>query len=110
MIEVPPIDMREEWLAGLRAWAEANGNVLEFWLFGSRATGRSRPDSDVDLALVLMPARGNHDWAMGNYVAESSLWRSELEAIVGRHVSIEAVTPEAEEVAVLRRVLLWARG
>jgi predicted nucleotidyltransferase len=37
------MDMRDEWLIGVRAWAGNNGNVRELWLFGSRATGRARP-------------------------------------------------------------------
>jgi predicted nucleotidyltransferase len=61
------MDMRDEWLRGLRAWASDNGNVRELWLFGSRATGRSHPDSDVDIAVALMPAAGGTDWAPGNY-------------------------------------------
>jgi hypothetical protein len=40
------MDMLDEWLSGLCSWASANGNVRELWLFGSRATGRSRPDSE----------------------------------------------------------------
>lgn len=43
------MDMPEQWLRDLRNWASANGNVRELWLFGSRAAGRSRPDSDVVL-------------------------------------------------------------
>ena len=46
-----PIDMREAWLDGLRTWAEANGNVSELWLFGSRISGTPRPDSDLDVAV-----------------------------------------------------------
>jgi predicted nucleotidyltransferase len=80
------MDMREEWLHGLWAWASANGNVQELWLFGSRADGHARPDSDVDIAIALMPAA----FAYGNYVALGDGWQRELEAIVGRHVSLEA--------------------
>jgi hypothetical protein len=57
------MDMRDEWLRGLRAWANGNGNVSELWLFGSRADGSSRPESDVDIAIALMPAVGKTDWA-----------------------------------------------
>jgi predicted nucleotidyltransferase len=69
------IDMRDEWLRGLRSWASANDSVRELWLFGSRAAGEARPESDVDLALALMPAKGKHDWALGNYFAFESEWK-----------------------------------
>src|SRR6266536_1404981 len=105
------MDMEDEWISGLRSWASRNGNVREMWLFGSRATGRSRPDSDVDLALVLMPANGKHDWAAGNYFALHSEWKRGLETIVGRHVSLEALLPGSKEDAEVRRsgALLWTR-
>jgi predicted nucleotidyltransferase len=104
--------MRDEWLAALRYWASKNDNVRELWLFGSRVEGRSRPGSDVDLALVLMPPSGKHDWAAGNYIALHSDWKRELEGIVGRHVSLEALEPGSEEDEMVRQsgVPLWKRS
>jgi len=91
------MDMPDDWLRGLRSWASANGHVRELWLFGSRAQGCSRPDSDVDLAVALTPPRGkNDDPAYGAYVAlADEAWKPELEDIVGRHVSLEAIAPDA---------------
>lgn len=105
------MDMRDEWLLGLRSWASNNGSVRELWLFGSRADGRSRPESDVDLALALMPPT-THDWALGNFGALKGDWRRQLEAIVGRHVSLEAIVPDTAEDEKVRRTgqLLWQRA
>ena len=103
--------MRDEWLCRLRSWANGNDSIRELWLFGSRATGRSRPDSDVDLAVALMPPNGKHDWALGNYVDLHSEWKRQLEAIVGHHVSLEPMLPGTDEDASVRRcgVHLWTR-
>jgi predicted nucleotidyltransferase len=103
------MDMRDEWLCGLRSWASGNDSIRQLWLFGSRATGRSRPDSDIDVAVSLMPPIGNHNWALGNYFAFHSEWKQKLEAIVGRHVSLEVIEPGTKEDAEVRRtgVLLW---
>jgi len=103
------MDMQEEWLSGLRSWASNNGSVRELWLFGSRATGRSRPDSDVDIAIALMPPTDGTDWALGNFFALDGDWRRELEAIVGRHVSLEVIVPDTPEDEAVRRcgALLW---
>jgi hypothetical protein len=57
------------------------------WRLQASRCGRSREDSAVDLALALPPV-GKHDWAMGNYFAHESKWKRQLEAIVGRDVSI----------------------
>ena len=105
------MDMQDEWLAGLRSWASANGSIRELWLFGSRATGHSRPKSDVDIAVALMPATSGTDWALGNYFALHSDWKQQLEAIVGRHVSLEAILPDTPEDETVRHSgsLLWTR-
>jgi predicted nucleotidyltransferase len=105
------MDMQEDWLRCLRLWASKNDNVSELWLFGSRARGDSRRDSDVDLAIALMPPTGKHDWAAGAYFGLHTEWKRQLEAIVGRHVSLEAIVPGTDEDAAVRRsgVQLWAR-
>ena len=43
--------------------------IRELWLFGSRSSGAAKASTDVDIGLVLMPAKGKHDWALGNYAA-----------------------------------------
>jgi len=65
----------------------------------------------VDVAIALMPAKGNHNWALGNYFALHSDWKRELETIVGRHVSLEAIEPSTKEDVEVRGagILLWAR-
>ena len=59
------IDLRESWRVDLSAWAQRTDAVAELWLFGSRAKGTSGSDSDVDIALALMPPRGDHDLGLG---------------------------------------------
>jgi predicted nucleotidyltransferase len=106
------MDMPDEWLRGLRSWADGNDSIQELWLFDSRAAGRSRPESDVDLAVSLMPAIGKHNWAVGNYIAHHGTWKRQLESIVGRHVSLEALEPGSSQDAHVRSTgkLLWARS
>jgi hypothetical protein len=63
-------------------WAQKNDAIRKLWLFGNRAKGVANASSDVDIGLVLMPAKGKHDWALGNYAALGSRWRADLETIV----------------------------
>ncbi|MET4236274.1 putative nucleotidyltransferase [Bradyrhizobium sp. I1.8.5] len=74
----------------LRRWAETKGAIGALWLFGSRAQGTPRPDSDYDLALELMPANGKHDWAFGDFVALGDGWKLELASVVEAEVSVIA--------------------
>lgn len=95
----------------LIAWAQKHDSIIDLWLFGSRAKGTARPDSDVDLAIVLVPPQGNDNWAFGIYIAYADRWQSELAAIVKRHVSLEAIAPDIDFNAEVRAtgVLLWSR-
>ena len=105
------IDLPNEWRDEIIAWARRINAVHELWLFGSRAKGTSRPDSDVDIAVSMMPAKGNHDWALGEYFSLAMTWQHELERIVGRHVSFTAIVPDTPGDTEVRRtgVLLWRR-
>ncbi len=48
------MDLTAEQQQTIALWAASTEWVTEVRLFGSRAKGRSRPDSDVDLALTLV--------------------------------------------------------
>lgn len=105
------MDLLPEWRAGIVEWARGHECVQAIWLFGSRATDKARSDSDIDLAIELMPADGGHDWALGTYFPLRGAWRSHLELIVGRHVSLEAIGPDisAYEMVHDLNCLLWKR-
>ena len=86
----------EEIAASLRAWAATNDSVASLWLFGSRAKGQHRPDSDHDIAIELKPKKGDHDWALGNYVFKQAEWKAELKEIVKSEVSLVAFRRDLE--------------
>jgi predicted nucleotidyltransferase len=108
---LPNIDLPELWRDELIAWAQRTNAIAELWLFGSRAKGTSRPDSDVDIAVSLMPPVRNHDWALTTYLALSVDWQRQLEKMVGRHVSLTAIVPDTPGDTEVRAtgVLLWRR-
>ena len=114
------MQLPETCLRGIREWAARTDSILEVWLFGSRASDRATSESDVDLAIVLMPPKPSslpggqpHDWAFRNYCALGDSWQSELAAIVGRHVSLEVIRPDHPDSYDMVRTngaLLWARS
>jgi predicted nucleotidyltransferase len=59
------MDLTPEQQQMIALWAASTEWVNEVRLFGSRAKGRSRPDSDVDIALTLETRRIEDDDAFG---------------------------------------------
>lgn len=52
-MNISPGDFRK-----IRIWAAAHAEVMQVYLYGSRARGDNRPDSDIDLAIVMRPDEG----------------------------------------------------
>jgi len=50
--------------------------------FSAAVHAATRPDSDVDIALALMPGDGWTDWALGDYFALEGEWKRQPKAIV----------------------------
>jgi len=105
------VDLPDNWRDGLIGWARVTPAVSELWLFGSRAKGTARPESDVDIAIALMPPKQSHDFALRDYLAHANEWRLKLEQIVQRHVSFTAIVPDtpADEEVRSTGILLWKR-
>lgn len=78
----------QEMIAEIQRWC-TDRRIRLCVLFGSQATGRTRADSDVDLAL--WPGVDPEPLALLK-------WVGELERLVGRAVSIVLVTPRLDPV------------
>lgn len=112
-LQAPGLDLPSGWVKWIRTWAKMTPSVAEVWLFGSQAKGTSTAESDVDLALVLMPGEQGHDWPLGNWMALGKRWQDDLQHQIGRHVSLglfarpgeDEGAPEAKASA----ILLWRR-
>ena len=104
--------MRDEWLVALQRWAANNGSVSELWIFGSRTKGVAREDSDIDIAVLLMPPDGNHNWALANWVEFFDQWKAELKSAVNWPVSLTAIGEGYDMNDEVRRtgVCIWRRS
>jgi hypothetical protein len=93
---VPIIEdgLNPDWRRDLIDWAARNDAVREVWVFGSRGPkALATADSDLDVGIVLAPPKDKTDWAFGNYMALGDGWQADLAALVGRHVSLQAMLP-----------------
>ena len=106
------MDIRDEWIAALRHWAENNGSVLELWIFGSRAKLTAHKDSDIDIAVLLMPPDGKHNWALANWVEFFDQWKAELKSALDWPVSLTAIGKgfEMDDEVRSTGVRIWRRG
>jgi hypothetical protein len=48
-------------IEAIGTWLETEPGVVAMWLFGSRARGDARPDSDVDIAILTGPELADVD-------------------------------------------------
>jgi predicted nucleotidyltransferase len=64
----------QQWI--IREWALRTPYIQEVRLFGSRAEGSARPDSDIDLAITV--GGDNPRTVLGHYFALSERWQNEL--------------------------------
>ncbi len=77
------------WSESIRVWAAGQPLVLEVHAFGSRVRGGYRPNSDLDLALVV-DGQDNGE-RLGNAICLLSGWQAELQAMLPVRVHAQAM-------------------
>jgi hypothetical protein len=112
MTENADIGLPIGWRDDVIAWVRDNESVESS---GYSAVARRAKQNPVATSISgwcwCRPVAGRHDWALGNYFALKSNWKAELEAIVDRHVSLEAMIPGNEGDEEIRSTgkMLWRR-
>ena len=84
-----------EWCDAIRSWAAAIPSVDRVSLYGSRARGTPRPDSDLDLAVYVRAPDGEH---LSEWIENRQRWQQALSARLGIKVHLEFANEEAEYV------------
>lgn len=64
-----------------RTWAEKNPLIRALMIYGSYAKGNARLESDLDLAVVIWPARGDPD-AATTWMCNGTKWQGELATLL----------------------------
>lgn len=92
-------------------WAYSHPEIERVFLFGSRARGDSTPESDVDLAIVVVGILGEN--AYTRYVYNKDAWKDQLGSVLGRSINIvrqiEHGKPEIQRSIAREGVLLYER-
>src|SRR5690348_1567875 len=83
-----------EWIAKIQDWARHHDRIAAVYLFGSRAKGLHRPDSDVDLAVLIDGSDPDERDAYGICVA--ALWRAEIVGLLPLPIDFIFAHPETD--------------
>lgn len=64
-------------IEAIKLWANRHKEILQVWLYGSWARGDNRPDSDIDLAIVMRRDEGQDNafavWVFWNKTEKPNL-------------------------------------
>ncbi|MDN4982293.1 nucleotidyltransferase domain-containing protein [Bradyrhizobium sp. WYCCWR 13022] len=93
----------------LSKWAAQKPAIVAVWLFGSRARGDHRPDSDYDIALELAARRGKNDWAFTEYFFDGDTWKVEIRNLLQSDLSLVCFREDLDCKFDPRVLMIWRR-
>ena len=76
----------------LREWASATPCVRKVWIFGSRATGTFRDNSDLDVAVQIDPINRD-ETAYASWFHEKGGWQAQLQRQLNVKLDLEWFDP-----------------
>ena len=76
----------------LRSWAEAKSRIRQLWIYGSRAMGVHRADSDLDVAVDFDPNEGED--RLSTWIFEGDAWQRELQQLLPWQLQLEWCDPD----------------
>ncbi len=69
--------------SALVAYAKGKAEIMKVWLFGSRVSGQSWPDSDLDVAMELDASTMPHDWSpFMTWAVEHKRFEREIQPLI----------------------------
>ena len=67
----------------LRVWASNELDLLHVWIYGSHAKGQASPESDLDVAVEVIPREGETSYDV--FVCSAEAWRTQLTPRLAPH-------------------------
>ena len=101
--------MQADIAKSLSEWASRHEALAAMWLFGSRAQGTPRPESDHDIALELVPKRNGDDWAFTSYFFSRDRWKREIESIIEGPINLVCYRADLDCKFDPRVIKIWSR-
>jgi predicted nucleotidyltransferase len=85
----------EDMAAAVAKWASTQPLVRKVYLFGSRARGTHRSDSDLDIAVEIFPLTGDSS-PLATWIGESDRLEASIAGIVPVIIDLDWYGGEAE--------------
>jgi predicted nucleotidyltransferase len=85
----------QQWIVG--EWALRTPHILEVRLVGSRARGKAKPESDIDLAITV--DGDSPGTVLGNYFALGERWQEQLTELLEARVHVTLYNDPGSSVA-----------
>jgi predicted nucleotidyltransferase len=85
--------VQPDWIEKISHWAASQPDIVEVFLSGSRAKGTAKPESDLDIGVVIRSDDPEEDvYTLWFFNADQ--WRAELAALVPVKVDLQTADPE----------------
>lgn len=112
--------IKTAWIEAATDWAKQHPEVLEVWFWGSRVSGVSRrggatrPDSDLDVAVLYSGEDEDEDERIGNDICLSHKLVIRLAPLVGVRIDVQPIDEGHDVVAPervrVRGLLVYEKG
>lgn len=104
-----PVQVTPEQMQAISRWAQDVHWITDVWLFGSRARGTAKPDSDFDIAVTIRRGGKGNTSPDTLWVFEHEGWEASLSSALQSHVSFypKDALPERPS---REAVLIWCRA
>ncbi|WP_375209082.1 nucleotidyltransferase domain-containing protein [Hyphomonas jannaschiana] len=85
--------IEENWIKAIVSWASKEPDVASVYLFGSRIKGLARPDSDLDVAVVVVRGATEND-TYTTWTFQHEEWKAELQKSISVKLDLQLGNPE----------------
>ena len=93
MTEAAPLP--PEWIERLGNWAGRHERIARLYVFGSRARGDNRPESDLDVAVLL--SGDDQDELDGYSICMADRWSKDIQRLLPVVVDLQFTDPGLDE-------------
>ncbi|MFQ6333583.1 nucleotidyltransferase family protein [Methylophilus sp. 3sh_L] len=98
----------QKYITSLHDWAVSKPEIAKLWIFGSRAKGTQRADSDIDIGFLINPIQDSTSQSKFREITMSE-WIIELSQLVPWPIHLEPAILETRTYIEECSILVFSR-